>query len=145
MVESEAYPYPPIHVGHEQISLTRGKQATASNIYMHMKEVGAAMAVDGDGATRWATDADVTSAWLEVDLGGPTTFSRALIQEAYDRVQEFELQYEVGDEWRTFARGTTLGADFVTRFAPVTARVVRLNIVKSIGGPTISEFQLYPR
>ncbi len=135
---------PPIRVGHEQTSLTRGRQATGSNVYMQMKEVGPAMAVDGDNSSRWATDADVTSAWLEVDLDQPATFGRALIQEAYDRVQEFELQYRDGDEWLTWARGTTIGAEFVIRFPPVTARSVRLNVVKSIGGPTICEFHLYP-
>ena len=67
-------------------------------------------AVDDDPSTRWATDAGTQQAWLEVDLGKPTTIDRAMIDEAYaGRVQEFELQAKEGDAWKTFFRGTTIG------------------------------------
>lgn len=135
----------PLDVDPGGLSLTRGRPAKASNVYGGMQEVGPAMAVDGEETSRWATDADVTAAWLEVDLGQPVTFSRALIREAYDRVQEFELQYQDSGQWRTCVRGTEMGSEFITRFPPVTAQTVRLNILRSIGGPTIWEFQLWPR
>ena len=59
------------------VSLTTGAKATASNVYQNQAEYGPDKAVDGHGDTRWATDSGVTSAWLEVDLGKPVTFSRA--------------------------------------------------------------------
>ena len=100
-------------------------------------------AVDDNMFTRWATDAGTTQAWLEVDLGEPTTFNRARITEEFDRVQEFELQYKAGNEWTTFAQGTSIGSAYSSVFEPVTARYVRLNILKATEGPTIWEFQLF--
>ena len=35
-----------------------------------------------------------------------------------------------------------MGPGFTASFAPVTAQVVRLNILDATDGPTISEFQL---
>ena len=126
-------------------SLTEGKKATASNVFHNASAFSAKMAVDGDQATRWATDAEVSNCWLEVDLGKPETFDRAVIDECVDygvRVKAFQLQYRKDGDWVTFFRGTTIGKDREVKFDPVTARHVRLNI-EGGGGPTINEFQLF--
>jgi len=126
-------------------SVAVGKRATASNVYQKMATYSPGKAFDDDPETRWATDAGTHSAWLEVDLGQPTTIARAVIREAYaSRVQEFELQVREGGGWRTVARGTTLGDERELKFPPVTARAVRLNILKATEGPTIWEFHLLP-
>jgi alpha-L-fucosidase len=57
-------------------SLTAEKKAKASNTFQNMSTHGPAKAVDDDPATRWATDTGTKQAWLEVDLGKPTTFNR---------------------------------------------------------------------
>jgi alpha-L-fucosidase len=120
-------------------------KATASNIYQNDADLGPAKAIDGDEDTRWATDAGTKQAWLELDFGQPLTFDRVELEEAFaGRVQSFELQWRDGEAWRTFQRGTTLGETYHARFAPVTARHVRLNILDATDGPTITEFQLTP-
>jgi alpha-L-fucosidase len=81
-------------------------------------------------------------AWLEVNLGKATTFNQVKINEAYDRVQEFELQYKDDGQWKTFINGTKIGQSYVTEFEPVTAKQIRLNILDATDGPTIWEFQL---
>ena len=125
-------------------SLAAGKKATASNVYRKMSTYGPDKALDDDPDTRWATDAGTHEAWLEVDLGKPTAIARAFVHEAYaNRVQEFELQCKDGDAWRTITRGTTLGERRALKFEPVTARIVRLNILEASEGPTIWEFQLF--
>jgi len=124
-------------------SLTAEKRARASNVFQKNAAHNASKAVDDDSATRWATDSGTQQAWLEVDLGKPITFNRTKIDEEYDRVQEFELQCRDGNRWKTFARGTKLGHDYSKQFEPVTARYVRLNILKATDGPTICEFQLF--
>ena len=58
------------------------------------------------------------------------------------RVKAFELQYQEGNDWKTFFKGTTIGRNREVRFDPVTARHVRLNI-DGENGPTINEFQLF--
>jgi len=124
-------------------SLTAGKKAKASNTFQNVSTHGPAKAVDDDPATRWATDSGTKQAWLEVDLGKPMTFNRVKISEAYDRVQKFELQYRDGNRWKTFVSGTKISSDYSKQFKPVTARYVRLNILKVTDGPTIWEFQLF--
>jgi alpha-L-fucosidase len=127
-------------------SLMTGKKAKASNVYRNDNRHGAAKAIDDDEHTRWATDASTGASWLEVDLGKPQTFDRAVIQECVDygaRVKAFDLQYKDGDDWKTFHSGKAIGKDLEVKFAPVTARIVRLNITDAQGGPTIWEFHLY--
>jgi len=59
------------------------------------------------------------------------------------RVKAFELQSKDGEQWKTFHSGQAVGKQLEVKFAPVTARVVRLNITEGQGGPTIYEFQLF--
>ena len=124
-------------------SLTAEKRVRASNVFQENAAYNGSKAVDDDSATRWATDSGTQKAWLEVDMGKLTTFNRIKIQEEYDRVQEFELQYKGGNQWKNFAKGTKLGHDYSKQFEPVTGRYVRLNILKATDGPTICEFQLF--
>ena len=124
-------------------SLAYGKKAGASNIFQNSAGYGPDKALDDDPATRWATDSGTKQAWLEVDLGKSITFNRAMVSEEFDRVQQFELQYKEGGQWRTLTEGTKIGNKLELEFSTVTARHVRLNILDASEGPTIREFQLF--
>ena len=124
-------------------SLAFGKKATASNVYKNQSEFSPDKAFDDNPETRWGCDWGTKSAWLEVDLGAPKTFSRAWIGEPYDRVQEFELQVWQDGEWKAFHRGKTIGGNCALTFTPVTGQRVRLNLLKTTDGPSIWEFQLF--
>jgi len=125
-------------------SLAQGKPAKASNVFANSPGFAADKAFDGNDGTRWATDAGTRQAWLEVDLGKPEMFDAAYLAEAYPcRVRSFELQYQDGPAWKTFCKGTTIGEQWLRRFAPLTARPVRLNVLDATNGPTIWEFQLF--
>jgi len=122
-----------------------GVQVTASNVYQNQEDYSADKAFDGDPETRWATDVGTKQAWLEVDLGKPTTFSRVAIDEWGDggkRIQSFELQYQSDNGWKTFYRGATVGAKWEKSFDPMEARRIRLNIIEATEGPTINELQI---
>jgi alpha-L-fucosidase len=127
------------------VSVAKGKKATASNVFRKdVAHYGPAKAFDDDEHTRWATDGGTHSAWLEVDLGAPVTIYRARICEAYaGRVQEFELQVKDGEQWTTLAKGKRIGDELELSFKPVTAQIIRLNILKASEGPTIGEFELF--
>jgi alpha-L-fucosidase len=136
----------PIKVAGIGEPLTEHRPARASNVFQKNQHYGADKAVDGEEETRWATDAATGPCWLEVDLGRPMTFDRALLDECVEygvRVKAFELQCQEGNDWRTFYRGQGMGPNRDVRFTPVTARIVRLNITEGRGGPTIREFQLF--
>ncbi|MHB1036780.1 MAG: alpha-L-fucosidase [Pirellulales bacterium] len=127
-------------------SLTTKAKASASNVFQNQPEFGPDKAVDGKSDTRWATDAGTTSAWLEIDLGQPKTFSRAVIKQAYPelkRVRKFAIEYWLDGKWKTICQGENLGASFVARFESVTAQRVRLHLTEATGGPTIFEFHLF--
>jgi hypothetical protein len=123
-------------------SVAAGKKIKASSVWSS-PDYGPDMAVDDNDTTRWGAAPGTRSGWLEVDLGRPITIDRVRIQEAYDRAQEFELQYKEGEAWRACLKGTTIGDDYSKQFAPVTAQYVRLNILKARDVPTIWEFQLF--
>ena len=128
------------------VSLTTKARVTASNIHQNQTEFGPDKAVDGRNDTRWATDSGVKSAWLEVDLGKPATFDRAVIKQAFPelkRVRRFAIEYLHEGQWKPCYQGEKLGAKLATSFEQVTAQRVRLNISEASDAPTIWEFQLF--
>lgn len=127
-------------------SLTSGRPAKASNVFQNQTEYGPDKAVDDDPRTRWATDSGTHEAWLKIDLDKETTFDAVSISEEIQygqRVEAFEVQCKVGDQWRTCLKGTKVGPDFQAQFTPVSARHVRLSITAAREGPTIKEFRLW--
>jgi alpha-L-fucosidase len=127
-------------------SLTTHAKATASNVFGNQAEYAPDKAVDGKNDTRWATDASTTSAWLEVDLGRPTRFSRATIIQAFPelkRIRKFAIEYQQDGRWETCYQGEDPGERLSVEFQPVTAQQVRLNLLDANGGPTVWEFQLF--
>jgi alpha-L-fucosidase len=129
-------------------SLAEGAKATASNVFEHNPHFAASAAVDGDVETRWATDGGTRQAWLEVDFGKAQTLTRVRMDEWADggkRVQSFEILTRDGGEWTTIHSGRTIGPDWEIVTTPVTARQIRLNILDAAQGPTINEFQVFPR
>lgn len=122
-------------------SLATGKPAKASSSWPGYD---AAKVVDGDEATRWGAANGTRSGWIEVDLGQPTQFSRAVIMElGWDRVRKFEIAGQADGRWLTIASGTTLGSLKELKFNAVTCQIVRLNILEAENVPTIEEFQLF--
>lgn len=139
-IPAVAVPRPP--------SLTLHAKATASNVYQQEAQFGPDQAVDGHTETRWATDAGITSAWIEFDLGRPVTFSRAVVKQAYpefERIRKFSLERFVEGRWEPCFTGKRMGPKLNARFEPVTAQRVRLNIREATDGPTIEEFELYQK
>jgi alpha-L-fucosidase len=126
------------------VALPPQYEATASNVYQNDQAgFGPAFAFDQNDQTRWATDEGTKQAWIVVKYKQPRVVNQVRISEAFpNRVQRFELQYRLGDDWRTLLTGTTLGADFTQSFALVTAREFRLNILDASEGPTINEIEL---
>ncbi len=125
-------------------SVAAGKKARASNVFENSPTYSSDKAFDDDLDTRWGCDWDTKLAWLEFDLGKPTTLGRAFISEPYGRVQQFAIEAEMGGRWRACARGTTIGERRALTFEPVTAQIARLNLLKTTEGPSIWEFQLFP-
>ncbi|HEY4293483.1 alpha-L-fucosidase [Luteibacter sp.] len=103
-------------------------------------------ALDNDPSTFWSAPAGSANATLEVDLGRDVTFDRAMSMERLDdgqKVRGYAVQVWDGQGWKTVAQAEAIGHMKIDRFAPVTARKVRLNILSSVGTARIREFKLF--
>jgi alpha-L-fucosidase len=126
-------------------SLVHGKPATASNVFGKMNDqYGPEKALDDDPETRWATNAGVGEAWLEVDLGAPVRIGQVAIVEAIRRVQDFAVEAFLDGAWKPVLEGKHIGDAFEATFDPVTTNKVRLHVLKATDGPTFYEFQVFP-
>lgn len=120
--------------------LAAGKTITASNVRGNDAACTAANALAASRDKFWSTDDNVTSASLEIDLGGATEFNVFRSEEAIalgQRVQEYKVEGLISGEWKTIASGTTIGHRKLDRFPKVSASKVRFSITKSRACPVI--------
>ncbi|OPA73631.1 hypothetical protein BVG16_27900 [Paenibacillus selenitireducens] len=105
----------------------------------------ASNAVDADPSTRWATQNNIQTATLDVDLGTNTTFSKVEFFQVGQRIGSYKIQYWNGAEWLDAYTGGTAATRESAVFSPVTGSKVRLNITSVLGttGPSIYEFEVY--
>ena len=123
-------------------------------------------ASDGNMCTYWESDGKTQQPWIEFDLGSERSLSRAILFEGwyqgqFANIHRFEIDVEAGGKWKQVAdvtawgQGTPSERAFDTwpmavfhqevRFAPVSARRVRLMITRATAAPVVQEFQLYER
>jgi alpha-L-fucosidase len=147
-VEGSAVDIPPIGIASNASgSLAAMRPAKASNVFAgNISAYGPTMALDGDPDTRWATDAGVRSASLDVDLGESQTIGRIRIIEPaqYQRVRKFQIKVRDGGDWKLCHEGTTIGPKCEITLEPIAASRIMLQILDASDGPTLTEFQVFP-
>jgi len=127
-------------------NLAAGRPVTASNVRRNDPAYAGDKITDGNPASYWTTDDGVYQATLEIDLGRPATFDRAMLQEQFalgQRVERFALERWDGGQWKAIVEATTIGHKRLLRFDPVTTDRVRIRILDSRDCPTLREFGLY--
>lgn len=103
-------------------------------------------ALDGDPNTFWSAPAGSTHSAIEVRFAHPITFNRALTMEWLNegqRVEKYSIDAWTDGAWKTIVTAHAIGHEKVDVFPEVTATRVRLNILSSVNGAAIREFQLY--
>jgi alpha-L-fucosidase len=81
---------------------------------------------------------------VTLDLQQEREVCEVMLSDApYGRTRQFDLEVQVGGQWHKLAEGTTIGEELHLEFAPVKARLFRLNIRKAADTPTLAEFQLF--
>lgn len=126
--------------------LAKGAPVKASNVRLNNKKFAPGNITDNDKTNYWAADDSVKSAWLEVTLPAGTTFDRIMLQEPIrfgQRIEEFEVQALLDNQFKTIATGTTIGYKRLLRIAPVTTTRVRIILKKSNNTPALSAFGLF--
>ncbi|MFE0647227.1 glycosyl hydrolase family 8 [Streptomyces sp. NPDC059534] len=78
--------------------VSTGKSVTASSV--ETSAFGAGLAVDGNGATRWASVEGVDPQWIRIDLGANHTISRVKLnwEDAYGRTYRIQTSAD-GTTW----------------------------------------------
>jgi alpha-L-fucosidase len=123
-------------------------------------------AADGDMRTCWTADGKTEKPWLEYDLGGAKTFSRAILFEGewegqLANIHHYQIEARSESGWKLAADVTPWGHGSPrerafddwpmsvfhpeVRFPPMTARFIRLRIVRATAAPAVHEFELYER
>ncbi len=117
-------------------SSTRGDSETyaASNL------------TDGNNETYWATHDDVTSATIEITLGGKKTVKYILLQEYIplgQRVKAFNVEVWKNGQWEIAATATTIGYKRILQVEPTETEKVRINFLSSRASLVISNIEVY--
>jgi len=126
--------------------LSSGAKATASNTRGNEKKFSPANVLDGKRDSYWATDDDVKTQELTVDMGKPVTFDVVRIREYLplgQRVESVAVDYWNNDKWEEFAKATSIGNQRLIRSKAITASKVRLRVTGAAACPAISEFGLF--
>ena len=102
--------------------------------------------IDRRRDTYWATDDEVKTPELVLDLRGERTFNVVRVREYLplgQRVEAFAVDVWKNKEWQEYAKGTSIGSCKLLREKPVTTTKVRLRITQSPVCPAISELALF--
>jgi alpha-L-fucosidase len=128
--------------------IAAGKKSSASNVRGHDSAFGPEKALDGNRATYWATDDGVTTASLEVDLGGEFEFNVVRTEEMVglgQRVEQYKIEVGSGASpvWKPVAQGTTIGYRKLDRFPRTRASKLRLTVLKARACLSIKSFGVH--
>lgn len=101
---------------------------------------------DGDRSTYWATDDDVTTSELVLELPRSATFNVVRVREYLplgQRIDAFAVDWWDGENWQELAAATSIGNQRLLRTPTVTTSKVRLRITEAAACPAISEVGLF--
>lgn len=119
-----------------QVSSFRGKD----------EKYGASYLVDNDAETYWATDDEITTGSIEIDLGEIKAVNFILLQEYIQlgqRIKAFTVEVRNNHTWQQIAEGTTIGYKRILKLNGVNADAVRISITDSKACPVISNIAVY--
>ena len=96
--------------------------------------------------TYWATDDDVLTGSVEIDLGRPCAFNVVEIQEYIplgQRVKAWAVDAWMDTGWQELGSATTIGYKRLLRVPDTTTSKVRIRITSAKACPTINHVGLY--
>lgn len=101
---------------------------------------------DGNKNTYWATDDDVLTGALEIDLGNEQVVRYVQLQEYIalgQRVRAFSIDVWQNGEWNQVAEATTIGYKRIIELNGVSTEKIRVNIKDSQSGPVLSSVKVF--
>lgn len=101
---------------------------------------------DGNKNSYWATNDEVKTASLEVNLGSTKTVKYVLLQEYIQlgqRVKAFNIEVWKDGKWQSVANETTIGYKRIVKITPEKTDKIRINILDSRACPVLSNIEIY--
>lgn len=126
--------------------LAVGKKVSSTSHRGNSEDYAAGNATDGDRETYWATDDDVTTGSIEIDLGEKQQVRYVMVQEYIklgQRVKEFNVEFWNGNKWERAASATTIGYKRILPLDNIATDKLRVNITDSRACPLISNISVY--
>ncbi|MEN8249726.1 MAG: alpha-L-fucosidase [Bacteroidota bacterium] len=108
-------------------------------------EINSIVLVDGELSTSITVE-NKGKRIVEFHLKEAKTFDLVCLQENINvgqRVEEFNVEAEINESWKTIGTGTTIGYKRILRVDPVTTTKLRLVISQSRLTPELSEFGIF--
>ena len=127
-------------------NLAAGARVSADNWRGRDRRFAPANVLDGRRDAYWATDDDVKTPSLVLDLAHPTTFNVVRIREYLplgQRVESIIVDIWRDGGWTEFAGATSIGSCRLIRGPRVTTSRVRLRVTQASVCPAISEVGLF--
>lgn len=125
----------------------QGAKASASNVRGNNDaRFSPHNALDARRDTYWATDDQVKTPELILDLGRALTFNVVRLREHLplgQRVEAFVLDQWQDGRWKEFAKGTSIGNCRLVRSEPITTSRIRLRITQAPVCPAIAELAIF--
>jgi chitodextrinase len=125
--------------------------ATASASSSWSSSYSAAKAHDNDRNSRWnSAQGDQEGAWLQLEFDVVTTLDSIELEEAFDRIRGYRVEYWDGGTWQELLSGSTIGRGRTHHFAPISTDLIRVVITELVGGadwvtPSLYEVRLFHR
>ena len=110
------------------------------------KNYSAANVTDGKKETYWATDDNISTGNLTIELGSKKTVKYISIQEYIklgQRVKGFTVFVWKNNSWAEAIKGTTIGYKRILKIEPIETEKVKIEITASKACPLISNISVY--
>ncbi|MDN5285574.1 MAG: hypothetical protein JWR38_1848 [Mucilaginibacter sp.] len=130
------------------VNLAKGATLTASNVRGANKaKYGPQFLLDNDRYTYWATDDNVTTPQLVVDMHTPKTFSVIRLRENIklgQRIDAFAVDAFVNGKWQQIGAATNIGGNRLIRLTQdITSSKIRLRITGAAAGIALSDLGVF--
>lgn len=127
-------------------NLALGKKVIVSNTRGAAVKFGSQQLTDGNYQTYWATNDEIKTANVTVDLGKITAINRIVLQEYIplgQRLKSFSVDYWDGKDYKQLDKQTTVGFKRILTFPTLRTSRIRITILETKASPVLSEIQIY--
>lgn len=129
-----------------KVNLALNARTESSSFRRKAEKFSPSNLTDANRETYWATDDEVKTGSVEIDLGNKKTIRYFVLQEYIalgQRVKAFSVEIWKGGRWESVAQATTIGYKRILKIEPVEAQMIRINFTASKASLVISNIEVY--